>query len=143
SPAFIADPGTEIADLVHVMDIYTTIADATDADGSDGSDSVSLMPFLRDVDGDIRDHLFTELFNPSTETGELAVRVDDWKLLVKVVDGGDGPCRGNYRLYDLSTDRFEGTNLSSTNSDVVATMTDWIDSVRDGEDAWFDVDDCD
>jgi len=141
STAIITEPGSEIADLVHVMDIYATIADVTGADGSDGSDSVSLIPFLTDTEGDIREFLYSELFNPQDSTGELSIRTDNWKLIFEVTEGDDGLCRSNYRLYNLTYDRFEQTDLVDSRPMTVERLLDHLDTLATG-DAWFEVDDC-
>ena len=139
--SIITDPGAEIADLVHVMDIYATVADLTGADGSDGVDSVSLMPFLQDSEGDIREVLFAEMFNPNSGTGELAVRTDNWKLIFDVSTSGQSRCRENFELYNLTYDRFEQSDLSDLRPKTVGRMLNRIDEMSTGN-AWFDVDDC-
>ena len=123
------------------MDIYATIADLTGADGSDGVDSVSLLPFLRDTEGDIRDVLFAEMFNPNSGTGELALRTATWKLIFDVSTSDDGRCRENFELYNLVYDRFEQADLSDIRPKTVDRLLTTLDKISMGN-AWFDVDDC-
>ena len=139
--AVIQDPGAEIADLVHVLDIYATIADVASADGSNGVDSVSLMPFLQDTDGTVRDALLAEMFNPNNGTGELALRTETWKLMFDVNSTGSSRCRENFELYNLAYDRFEQADLADSRPKTVERLLLKLDQISTGS-TWFDVDDC-
>ena len=143
SPRFIVDPGTEIADLVHVADVYATVAEVAGADGSSGQDSISLLPLLEDTDGKIREVIYSEMFNPTEGTGNLAIRKGDWKMRVSVNNSRDATCRRDVELYDLSSDRFEQTDLAETETEALSELLGELDDLAATHpDPWFDVDNC-
>ena len=137
----VANPGSDVDDLVHVVDLFATIAEVANADGSSGEDSISLLPVLRDFDSDLREFVYAEAFVPDHGLGELALRMEDWKLLAQVSEQDGALCRHNYRLYDLSTDRFEQSNLQADDADTLADMVALLDEIAT-EDAWFAVEEC-
>ena len=137
----VANPGSDVDDLVHVVDLFATIAEVANADGSSGEDSISLLPVLRDFDSDLREFVYSESFVPDYGLGELALRMEDWKLLAQVSEQDGERCRHNYRLYDLSTDRFEQSNLQADDADTLADMVALLDEIAT-EDAWFAVEEC-
>jgi arylsulfatase B len=141
SPGVVTDPGREVADLVHVTDIYATLQDLTRSTTGGGQDSVSLVPFLEDTDGEIRDFSYSELYNATS--GTAAYRDGTLKLLVtaRVQDGAW--CRARYELYDVLNDRFEQTDLAADQADLVSELKQKLDALVSTEpDAWLDVPDC-
>ncbi|MBR5476800.1 MAG: arylsulfatase [Bacteroidaceae bacterium] len=81
---------------------------------NDYFDGLSFAPTLTG-NGEQKKHDF--LYWEFHETNMMAVRVDDWKLVVK-----DGNCS----LYDLSTDLHEDNNIASQHPDIVNNMKDII-----------------
>ncbi len=82
--------------------------DLGDADYFDG---ISFLPTLtgRDAEQQAHPYLYWE-FN---ETNQIAVRKDNWKLIVK---------SGVSELYDLATDVHEDTNLASQHPEIVVEL---------------------
>ena len=142
SALFVADPGIEIADPVHVVDLFATMAEAGQADASSGVDSISLMPLLGDTEGDIPGYAYSELWKP-TGGGTAALRQDAYKLIVTVTERPTGICRSKYELYDMVNDRFEADDLSDEDPTLLAELTTTIDEIASSEGgSWLDVSDC-
>ena len=143
SPVWVENPGREIETPVHVVDLFATLAEITGAAADDAVDSTSLVSLLQDTSGDAPDDVYTELFEPEGE-GTAAYRKDQYKLIVTVERRGPRYCRSSYELYDLDSDRFEQTDLSTTEtstlSDMVSAMEDLI-GTADGS-IWLDAEDC-
>ncbi len=138
----VHDAGREVADPVHVVDLFATIGELAGADTSTGVDSTSLVPLLRDTSGDVPVYAYTELY--MTEgTGSAALRYDAHKLIVTVERQASGLCRSAYELYNVVSDRHEWTDLSASDPDTLATLTALIDELAASEEgAWLDVSDC-
>ena len=80
----------------------------------DGFDGISFAPTLLGKAGQ-REHGF--LYWEFHETDMMAVRMGDWKLVVK---------KGKCRLYDLATDIHEDHDVAMQHPDIVAQMKDII-----------------
>ena len=81
---------------------------------NDYFDGLSFAPTLTG-NGEQKKHDF--LYWEFHESNMMAVRIDDWKLVVK-----DGNCS----LYDLSTDLHEDNDIASQHPDIVKNMKDII-----------------
>ncbi len=142
SPTWVNDPGREIADPVSVADIFATVADVADTDGSSGTDSVSLVPFMKDVPGIIRDQVYTEMFN-SELTGAAALRSGAMKIKVDVIADGDSRCRDNYQLYNVVSDRYEESDLAEKAPAALETFRAKLEAVVAIQgNGWLDIPDC-
>ena len=80
----------------------------------DGFDGISFAPTLLGKAGQ-REHGF--LYWEFHETDMMAVRMGDWKMVVK---------KGKCRLYDLATDIHEDHDVAMQHPDIVAQMKDII-----------------
>ena len=106
-----------------------------------GTDSVSLLPYLEDTDGEIRDFVFSELHN--TTSGTAAYRDGVHKLITwgRLQDGAW--CRARYELYDVLNDRFEQQDLALSDPDTVEALKQKLDTLVSTEPgSWLDVPDC-
>ena len=107
-------PGSECQDPSHVFDIMPTFLDITSAkpDAAQPLDGRSLLPLLDGKTSSLPERAF---YFPKT-----AIRRGQWKL-------NDG------KLYDLSTDLAEKTNLASQHPDIVikleTELKQWQESV--------------
>jgi arylsulfatase A-like enzyme len=138
---YTADPGREIADYVHVADIFSTVVEVAGGDPSTGADGVSMLPLMRDIDGDVRDWIYTEGF--SEQEGQLAIRKGNWKLIAFYEAADEGLCLDGYELYNLATDRFEQDDLFQTRPEASEELLQILDQLaEENEGAWFDVGDC-
>ncbi len=137
----VENPGREVSDLVSVVDLYATVREITGSATGGGEDSVSLMPFLRDTDGTIREFIYSELY--STDSGTAAYRDDDAKLIVWARNQGGEFCRARYELYNVWEDRFEQNDLAPSQPDAVEDMKQKLDAlVSSAPGSWLDVPDC-
>lgn len=145
STTHVADPGLESAEPVGVVDIFATVAEVIGADASSALDSISLVPLLRETDGTLRTVNYTESFD-TTDTGQAALRKDQWKMIVRVVKNqtGDTPtCRSRYELFDLNADRFETTDVGIDNPDALAELKGELATIVEKQTyRWLDVPDC-
>ncbi|GJM26516.1 MAG: N-acetylgalactosamine-6-sulfatase [Phycisphaerae bacterium] len=100
----IASPNRESFELVHVVDIFATILDATSASFPNTNlDGVSLAPLLLDASATLdREFIYTEYIPSDVQSGRFAIRDDRFKLIQQV---------NGFRFYDLQTDPFESDNL--------------------------------
>lgn len=107
----VAHPGTESDALVHLVDLFPTIAELTQARPTAQLDGLSLLPQLADPSQPGRDHVFAEQFRPNgphpwIETEYYALRDVRFKLLR---DALAGP--GSDMLFDLQGRVDDGPNL--------------------------------
>ena len=142
SPTFVADPGIEIADPTHIVDLFATMADAARIEAPSAVDSTSLMPLLEGVDGEIPPYAYAELYGVDG-TGSAAIRQGAYKLMVNVRATDGGLCRAGYQLYDLVNDRFEQRDLVADEPEELAALTATLDALVASEPgSWLDVADC-
>jgi len=140
----VADPGSESAELAHVVDIFATIAEAAGAQSNTGLDGISLLPQLSDVEGPVREVVYSEGFS-STGTGTYALRKGNWKIIGGVQRSGVRYCPTNHKLFDLSADRLESEDLlsgDSANANAEAAYQDLLselDALAEAAEArpWF------
>lgn len=81
----------------------------------DGFDGISFAPTLTGNDDKQKKHDY--LYWEFHETDQIAVRMDDWKLVVK---------KGLPHLYDLKTDIHEDTDISQEHPEIVKRMVEII-----------------
>lgn len=121
APPTFEDGGRRSSELATVRDIVPTILDVAGlqqprAGGNTlTSHGVSLLPHLRS--GAVSVHPAGELFGWEL-FGHRALRRDRWKLVW--IDSGHGS--GRWRLYDLSVDPGETTDLSTRHPDIVKRL---------------------
>ncbi len=141
-PLVVVNPGEEIADPVHVVDFYATVAELVGADGQSGADSVSMLPLIAGTAGPIRDAIYNEEFGQYG--GSAALRVGSQKLIVHVEITQGAGCRSGYELYDLYSDRFEDDSLVDDKPRGFDVMRKRLDDYVAAEGvSWLDVPDCD
>jgi arylsulfatase A-like enzyme len=115
----VAEPGSESGALVHLVDVFATVAELAGVDlaalrGGDGEpvviDGQSLVPFLRDPGAAGREVVYAEKFSPNgavvPESDQRTVRDDRFKLLVSL-EGGSA-------LFDLEGRTDDGPDLLSS-----------------------------
>ncbi len=150
---YTIDVGGSSGALVNVVDLYATLVDLLGLDtggyevGTDiGQDSISVAEILVGGEGS-RTANWTEKFSTSASTGATtgsgAVRVGDYKL---VANTGFNSCR-SYSVYDLSTDRFEATDIYETvDADILAELMSALeeraDAMAGSSSDWLAFDDC-
>ena len=109
----VTSPGRFNTNLVQTMDIFATAAAIAGGDASSGDDSVSLIPYLNSgVAAAQRTHTLAETRTPGwTTCGDagwnISIRDTTYKLHVR----NYGSATESYELYDLSTDRWELTDI--------------------------------
>lgn len=108
----VRNPGRREDALVHVIDVYATVAELAGVDHllppeERGSDSVSLVPYLEGVGHPSqRSFLFSERFGPNggpIHSAKRAVRDERWKLIRRQNQPDV--------LYDLQADPYETFDL--------------------------------
>jgi choline-sulfatase len=134
-PLFIRFPGRirrgTVPDLTEAVDVSATIVDLMGLDALPVMHGVSLRPYLegrRVVNR--RDHIFSEYL----ENEEVYVRTAEWKYIFcsgrrARTDGYEtgNPTPGRYhRLYNLTNDPGEFTNVASKHPDLVAKLQNLI-----------------
>jgi arylsulfatase A-like enzyme len=81
----IRDPGSSRSQLVHVADIFPTLAELSHVSVEHEIDGVSLVRLFSDPDAIVRDHVYAERFKPHGpppySTDERMVRDSNWKLI--------------------------------------------------------------
>ncbi len=108
SGPMIDSPNRESNELVHVVDIFSTILDVCETDVSETLDDthidgVSLAPLLSDSNATLdREFIYTEYIPDDVASGRFAIRDEQFKL-IQVPNG--------FRLFDLLADPFESDNL--------------------------------
>lgn len=143
SRRFVAYPGATSGALVHTTDLFATMAEVMGADASTGEDSVSLMPIVQATAGEVHDYIYTEYFTTDS-IGGLAIRQDNWKLIVRTNDPEGTLCRQGYSLFNLDGDRFEDNEMSASAPTVLESLQGILDelSATAATAPWHDVDDC-
>lgn len=116
-------PGTIEAGTVsdHQLAFYDVMPTLCDLIGVDyaqsydpsGTDGISFLPTLVGGEQPEHDHLYWEFH----ETDQIAVRRGDWKMVV---------VKGEPRLYNLSTDIGETTDIAAENPEIVKELVDIV-----------------
>lgn len=106
--------GIESDRQIVFYDMMPTICDLLGVDletayDPTGTDGISFLPTLQGKEQPERDFLYWEFH----ETDQIAVRKDDWKLIV---------VKGEPRLYNLKEDLGETTDIAAAHPDIVADM---------------------
>ena len=106
--------GIESDRQIVFYDMMPTICDLLGVDletayDPTGTDGISFLPTLQGKEQPERDFLYWEFH----ETDQIAVRKDDWKLIVVM---------GEPRLYNLKEDLGETTDIAAAHPDIVADM---------------------
>jgi len=119
-PLVISGPGVEAAGVqsapVHVADLMPTLLDAVDVDyDADALYGKSILPLLAGETAQTRSE--TESFGFEV-SGNAALYRGQWKLVRTALPRGDF----TWRLFDLSTDPGETTDVSSAHPDVFEEM---------------------
>ena len=137
------EAGTVSEQLVCTTDILATLAQVVRHDLADdeGEDSVSFLPVLVGLDnvGPLRQSVVHHSLN-----GTFAIRRGDWKLIHnqlgsggftgpsnRVPGRGDVPADIGGQLYNLSNDPAEQHNVWADHPDVVAELTELLDTIRE------------
>lgn len=111
-PKGVKNPGRLTRDVGHVIDVFPTVNELTNAEGTEGTRSgvagKSLAPLFADRPREPHEFLFWE------HIGNKALREGDLKLVAEH--------QKPWELYDLAVDRSETENLASTNPDLVRRM---------------------
>jgi arylsulfatase A-like enzyme len=110
----VVSPGRFETNIVETLDLFATAAEIGRGDASSGSDSVSIVPYLTSASAfPQRDTISTGTrVNGWTwgDTGwDVAVRGNCYKIIIRDYLSSSGE---TYELYDLSTDRWETTDLN-------------------------------
>lgn len=108
-PFLVRGPGVPVAEcagLVCSADIFATVADLVDSPVN-AEDSVSLLPYFRDPNAQLRRFVYAEVFEPNGSgpytRHDRCVRDARYKLIRKIGAADE--------LYDLLVDPFEQSNL--------------------------------
>jgi len=104
----VVSPNRVETALVQTMDLFATIAEIGRAeDSSAGLDSISMVPYLSSASASPqRDVIFGEMGGSSSGAWDVAVRNEDYKLMVSDFQSTSE----TFMLYDLTTDRWGETN---------------------------------
>lgn len=128
-PLIITGPGIpqgKVSDaLVHLFDIYPTLAELSSLPAPDGIDGESLVQVIAGVSQEVRSSLFTAYRNTVR-----AVRTKEWKLIRY-------PKRNYTQLFNLQNDPLELDNLAENISYdgkvevMLELMQEWQEAVND------------
>ena len=111
----VRHPGAHSEALVHLVDVFATVADIAGVDTTELGvpiDGRSLLPAVRDPSAPVHELLFTETFDPNgfgeRTTMQRAIRDERYKFVQHVsID----PPGYSEELYDLEGTLLEGDNL--------------------------------
>ena len=131
TPMIIRDPrypARAVSAMVEMIDLVPTILDALGEPPLPGAQGRSLMPLIRGTTNEHRDFVFSEYFHDN----KAMVRTHDWKYIYTTgksdltlgYETGFGPSGRLSRLYDMSGDPRETTNVASdaANASVVQEL---------------------
>jgi arylsulfatase A-like enzyme len=129
-PGRIAE-GTTTSHVCAFWDVLPTLADLAGAKTPEGVDGISFAPtLLENGKGASAQKQHDYLYWEFHETGfQQAVRSERWKA---IRNSSDGPLQ----LYDLQTDLGERHDVAAQHPDVVARMTEYLDSARTDSPHW-------
>jgi arylsulfatase A-like enzyme len=120
-----------------VMDLYSTILDATGAKNPKDHvvDGVSLLRQLSGKENPDRpDHFMCHFPHSHRSSNFTAFRKGDWKLIYRYKG------KAKYELYDLSKDPYEKSNLTESEPKKLKEMTKAMIARLEKEDALYPVD---
>ena len=131
-----------------VMDIYTTILDATGTKNPDNHtiDGVSLIPQLKGkINPDRPDHFLCHFPHSHRSSYFTTYRKGDWKLIFRYRTTGNAEQRANkskktlpkYELYNLKDDPYEKTNLADQKQKKLETLIKQMLAQLEAEDALY------
>ena len=131
-----------------VMDIYTTILDATGTKNPDNHtiDGVSLIPQLKGkINPDRPDHFLCHFPHSHRSSYFTTYRKGDWKLIFRYRTTGNAEQRANkikkalprYELYNLKDDPYEKTNLAEQKQKKLETLIKQMLAQLEAEDALY------
>jgi len=126
-----------------VMDIYTTILDATGTKNPDNHtiDGVSLIPQLKGkINPDRPDHFLCHFPHSHRSSYFTTYRKGDWKLIYRYKTKVGKRTLPQYELYDLTSDPYEKTNLADQKPNKLKTMTEQMMAQLKAEDAQYAID---
>ncbi|MDE6065792.1 MAG: arylsulfatase [Duncaniella sp.] len=117
--------GTENDQVIAFWDMMPTFASLAGSTDSITTDGISFVPALMGAEGQqTHPYLYWEFHE---EGGKQAVRMGDWKgVRLNVSD----PSKTTFELYDLSTDIHEDNNVAADHPEIVARISELMDSVR-------------
>ncbi|MEM6329127.1 MAG: sulfatase-like hydrolase/transferase [Planctomycetota bacterium] len=106
--------GTVYDAPIHAIDIVPTVVGAASGSFGPGEtiDGVNLLPY---INGDVQGVPHEALYLRRANNNQSAVRVGDWKLIYRGVDGF-------FSLYNLATDIGETNNVAAQNPEIVAQL---------------------
>ena len=128
-------PGRFNTNLVQTMDIFATVAAIAGGDASSGLDSISLIPYLRNIAAapqrtntlaETRTVTWTECGNNGWN---IAIRNATHKLHVR----NYGPVNARYELYDLSVDRWERLDIWTPANAALVAIRDTLLAAVDAQ----------
>ncbi len=129
TPIMIKWPGRiqpkQYKDLVSSIDLMPTLLSAVGMEAPANRPGINLLSKVQEEKPIERDTLYGELFyhdgrnlqDPASSLTHLWMRQGDWKIIESV---GEIP---SYELYDLASDPHEEKDLSTTNPEKVAAMS--------------------
>ena len=131
-----------------VMDIYTTILDATGTKNPDNHtiDGVSLIPQLKGkINPDRPDHFLCHFPHSHRSSYFTTYRKGNWKLIYRYRTIGNAEQRANkskkalprYELYNLKDDPYEKTNLAEQKQKKLETLIKQMLAQLEAEDALY------
>jgi arylsulfatase A-like enzyme len=137
----VAGASRVVAEPVHLVDLFSTIAELANVDGGAGVDGVSILPLWSGEAESVRDWVYSERIG---ETDADAVfRKGKNKLLIKAVEQDGVWCTQKLRLFQLDRDRFEADDLAEQKPDLVdALFRQVVEVIVEEEGAWLDLQEC-
>jgi arylsulfatase K len=130
-PLIVSGPGvrrgTEVTDLVSLIDIYPTLMDMASLPHPQGLQGHSLAPLLTGDTSERPDWVLSEFHGTAINTGMTMLRRDDWKYITYV---GYEP-----QLFNLADDPWEVNNLAQVRPNVVAELEAQLCQVVDYREA--------
>lgn len=120
-------PGTSSAHLGYFGDMIATVGELTNRPVPDGLDSISVLPALLGRPQPEHEYLYFEFYE---QGGRQAVRFGDWKAIREPM------ITGPLRLYDLSTDLGETTDLALARPDLVRRAATFMNEAHVDDPRW-------
>ena len=120
------EAGSETDHISAHWDFAATAADIAGAAPMKNTDGISFLPTLLGETADQKQHEYL-YWECASKNGVQAVRMGNWKAVVKGTRKKDGP---TFELYDLSKDMAESNNVADSEPEVVAKIKDIVKSAR-------------